>query len=183
MLAAALGLPEMVSRLLTHGADLQRRDERGLGALHCAANYAFQARDRQRVLALFDTLLLSGAEADAPSHIGQTPLLLLLGAGAELGSAGDESIVLAAMEYLLNEGVSLEARDHRGFTPMHMAALHGLGQAIKRLIAAGAERRPHDTLGRTPYDLALLRGFVDVAAEFEPLRSATPPLARFLRKE
>ena len=32
-------------------------------------------------------------------------------------------------------------------------------------------------------DLAVLRGFVDVAAEFEPARSAgTPSLARFLRE-
>ena len=183
MLAAALGLPEMVSRLLTHGADLQRRDDRGLGVLHCAANYAFQARDRQRVLALLDEVLLSGAEADAPSHNGQTPLLLLLGAGHEPGVSCDEGIVIDAMEYLLNENVSLEARDHRGFTPMHLAALHGLGRVVQRLIAAGAERRPHDTLGRTPYDLALLRGYVDIASEFEPLRSSAPPIARFLRKE
>ncbi|HEV2608067.1 MAG TPA: ankyrin repeat domain-containing protein [Xanthomonadaceae bacterium] len=183
MLAAALGLPEMVSRLLTHGADLQRRDDRGLGVLHCAANYAFQAHDRQRVLALLDEVLLSGAEADTPSHNGQTPLLLLLGAGHEPGATCDEGIVIDAMEYLLNENVSFEARDHRGFTPMHLAALHGLGRVVQRLIAAGAERRPHDILGRTPYDIALLRGYVDIAAEFEPLRSSAPPIARFLRKE
>ena len=183
MLAAAVGLPEMVSRLLVHGADLKRCDDRGLGALHCAANYVFQCRERQRVLALFDALLLSGAEPDAPSHNGQTPLLLLLGAGHEPGTPCVETIVLAALDYLLNEEISLEARDHRGFTPMHLAALHGLGLVVQRLIAAGAERRPHDTLGRTPYDLALSRGYVDIAAEFEPLRSSTPPIARFLRKE
>ncbi len=183
MLAAALGLPEMVARLLAHRADLQRRDERGLGALHCAANYAFQGRERQRVLALIDTLLLSGADADVASNNGQTPLMLLLGAGVEPGTPCDEGLVLEAMEYLLNENVSLEAHDHRGFTPIHLAAMHGLGRAVKRLIAAGADRRPKDTLGRTPYDLALQRGYVDIAAEFEPLRSTTPPIARFLRKE
>ena len=182
MLAAALGLPEMVSRLLAHRADLQRRDDRGLSALHCAANYAFQGRERQRVLALLDTLLLSGADADAASHSGQTPLLLLLGAGVEPGTPCDEGIVLEAMEYLLNEDVSLEARDQRGFTPMHLAALHGLARVVKRLIAAGAERRPHDSLGRTPYDLALQRGYVDIAAEFEPLRASAPSLSRFLRQ-
>ena len=183
ILAAALGLPEMVARLLSHGADLQRRDDRGLGALHCAASYAFQAQDRQRALALLDSLLLSGAEADAPSHNGQTPLLMLLGAGFEPGVAYEEGVVLEAMEYLLNENVSLEARDHRGFTPMHMAALHGMVRVVQRLIAAGAERKPHDILGRTPYDLALKRGLMEVAAEFEPLRSTSPPIARFQRRE
>ncbi len=183
ILAAALGLPEMVSRLLAHGANLHRRDDRGLGALHCAATYAFQAQDRKRALALFDTLLLSGAEPDAPSHNGQTPLLLLLGAGFEPGVACEEDVVLDAMEYLLNENVSLEARDERGFTPMHLAALHGMVRVVQRLFAAGAERKPHDILGRTPHDLALKRGLMDVAAEFEPLRSTSPPIARFLRKE
>ncbi|HEY2347230.1 MAG TPA: ankyrin repeat domain-containing protein [Xanthomonadaceae bacterium] len=183
MLAAALGLPEMVSRLLSQGADLKLRDERGLGALHCACSYAFSAQDRQRALALVDDLLLAGAEAEEPTHNGQTPLLLLLGASHEPGAASNEDVILAALESLLNEGISLETRDQRGFTAMHLAAMHGLGRVAQRLIAAEADRRPHDTLGRTPYDLALQHGFADVAAEFEPLRSSAPPLARLARKE
>jgi ankyrin repeat protein len=183
LLAAALGLPEMVSRLLAQGASMQRRDDRGLSALHCAANYAFQSRDRQRVLALFDALLLSGAEADAPTHNGQTPLLMLMGAGFEPGTTFDEGVILEALEHLLAEDVTLEARDHRGFTAMHLAALHGMGRIVQRLFTAGAERRPHDILGRTPHDLAVKRGLMDVAAEFEPLRSSAPPIARFLRRE
>ena len=184
MLAAALGLPEMVSRLLAHHADLERTDEYGIGALHCACIYAFQAREQQRVMALIDTLLLSGAEADAASYVGETPLLLLLGARAEPGTPCDEGIVLEAMEYLLNEDVRLDARDARGYTPMHLAAMHGLAQVVQRLLRAGADPRPRDALNRTPHDLALQRGYIDVASEFEPVRSlATPSLARFLRKE
>ena len=184
MLAAALGLPEMVSRLLAHHADLEHTDDYGIGALHCACIYAFQARERQRVMALLDTLLLSGAEPDAASYVGETPLLLLLGARAEPGTPCDEGIVLEAMEYLLNEDARLDARDARGYTPMHLAAMHGLAQVVQRLLRAGAEPRPRDALNRTPHDLALQRGYIDVAAEFEPVRSlATPSLARFLRKE
>jgi ankyrin repeat protein len=183
MLAAALGLPEMVSRLINRGADTKRRDDRGQGVLHCACNYVFGSRDRQRAIALLDEILLSANGIDEPTHNGQTPLMLLLGAGHEPGTTCDEDVVLAAMESLLGTEVSLEARDQRGFTPMHLAALHGLGRVVQRLIEAGADRRPHDILGRTPYDLALQRGFADVAAEFEPLRSAAPPLPRFVRKE
>jgi ankyrin repeat protein len=135
-------------------------------------------------MALLDTLLLSGAEPDAASYVGETPLLLLLGARAEAGTPCDEGIVLEAMEYLLNEDVRLDARDARGYTPMHMAAMHGLAQVVQRLLRAGADPRPRDGLNRTPHDLALQRGYIDVAAEFEPVRSlATPSLARFLRKE
>ncbi len=184
MLAAALGLADMVARLLAHRADIRKTDESGLGALHCACMHAFHSHDRQRTMALLDTLLLSDADVDAASRLGETPLLLLLGSRAEPGRPRDEDVLLEAMESLLDEKVRLDAHEHRGFTPLHMAALHGLGRVVQRLLRAGANPRPLDTAGRTPHQLALQRGLVDIAAEFEPVRSsATPSLARFLRKE
>ena len=63
--------------------------------------------ERPRLVALLDTLLLAGAEADQPAAGGVTPLLLLLGARAEPGTACDEEVVLAGLERLLDEDVSL----------------------------------------------------------------------------
>nr|WP_246505525.1 ankyrin repeat domain-containing protein [Coralloluteibacterium stylophorae] len=181
MLAAALGQPDMVGRLLAHQADLHARDERGQTALHVAMLYAFGAGQRARVLALFDTLLLAGADAGAAADEGHTPLLLLLGSRAEPDAPHDEEVLLAALERLLEEdGVDLDAREGRGFGPLHVAALHGLRGVAQRLLRAGADRAARDALGRTPYEIAIQRGFVDVAAEFEPVRSSVS-LARFLR--
>ena len=87
MLAAALGLPDICARLLTAGANVQAADAQGLTPLHCAALHGFTSRDRPRLLALFDTLLLAGAEPDCEAAGGVTPLLLLLGARAEPGTA------------------------------------------------------------------------------------------------
>lgn len=181
MVAAALGMPEMVARLLAARADANAMDEQGHGPLHCAAIYAFQARDRQRALALLDSLLLAGADPDLASEAGQTPLLLALGARAEPGSACEEEVVLAAAECLLTEGASLASQDRRGFGPLHLAALHGLPQVVRHLLRAGADAGARDALNRTPHDIAVLRGFVDVAAEFEPGRGSVS-LARFLRE-
>ena len=181
MLAAALGQPELISRLLAHGADPEARDSQGLGSLHCAVLHAFSSRDRQRVLALVDTLLLAGIAPDEANALGQTPLLLLLGARAEPGTACDEDVLLAALERLLAEDVGLEAQDQRGFGALHLAAMHGLPRVVQRLLREGGNRQARDTLGRTPHDIAVLRGFVDVAAEFEPSRGA-PSMARFLRE-
>ncbi|MEO7252466.1 MAG: ankyrin repeat domain-containing protein, partial [Arenimonas sp.] len=181
MLAAALGLPEIAGRLLSQGASVEAIDEQGLNALHCAALHAFTARDRQRVLALFDLLLQTELSPDVVNASGHTPLLLLLGARAEAGAACDEDVLLAAIERLFNEGVTLDAQDQRGLGALHLAAMHGLLSVVQRLLREGANRQLRDALGRTPYDLALLRGYVDIAAEFEPARPA-PSLARFLRE-
>jgi len=180
MLAAALGLPEIAGRLLTQGANVEAVDDQGLTALHCAALHAFTARDRQRVLALFDLLLQADLTPDAANAAGHTPLLLLLGARAEAGAACDEDVLLAVLERLLNEGVSLDAQDQRGLCALHLASMHGLLAVVQRLLREGANRQLRDSLGRTAYDLALLRGYVDIAAEFEPARPA-PSLLRFLR--
>ena len=181
MLAAALGLPDIAGRLLTQGAHVAAVDEHGLTALHCAALHAFTARDRQRVLALFDLLLLAELTPDAANASGHTPLLLLLGARAEAGAACDEEVLLVVLERLFNEGIALDAQDQRGLSALHLAAMHGLLTVVQRLLREGANRQLRDTLGRTPYDLALLRGYVDIASEFEPARPA-PALARFQRE-
>lgn len=181
MVACALGLPELAARLLTAGADVHAVDAQGRTALHCAAMYAFTARDRARVVALLDTLVLAGAEADAVAA-GATPLLLLLGARAEPGTATDEEVLLAGLEQLLAQDVVLDARDPRGFGPLHLAALHGLARVVRRLLDAGADPELRDSLNRSPREIALMRGFVDIASEFAP---ATNPrdisMARFLR--
>ncbi|WP_101927371.1 MULTISPECIES: ankyrin repeat domain-containing protein [Luteimonas] len=184
MLASALGLPDICARLLTAGADIHAGDAQGLTPLHCAALYGFTSRDRPRLLALFDTLLLAGAEVDAAAAGGVTPLLLLLGARAEPGTACDEEVVLAAMEHLLDEGVSLEAQDPRGFGPLHLSALHGQLRLGRRLLRAGADPDLRDTLNRTPREIAVMRGFIDVAAEFAPVQpSDSVSMARFLREQ
>ncbi|TYT26079.1 hypothetical protein FZO89_07305 [Luteimonas viscosa] len=180
MLAAALGLPDLCARLMTAGANVHATDAQGLTPLHCAALYGFTARDRTRLVALFDTLLLAGAEVDAVAAGGVTPLLLLVGARAEPGTACDEDVLLAVIEHLLDEGAALDARDPRGFGPLHLAALHGLLRVTQRLLRAGADPEARDALNRTPREIAVMRGFVDVAHEYVPVQAGVS-MARFLR--
>jgi ankyrin repeat protein len=181
MLAAALGLPDLCARLLLAGANVHAGDAQGLTPLHCAVLFAFTAREKPRVLALLDTLLLAGAEPDMAAAGNVTPLLLLLGARAEPGTACDEEVVLTALERLLDEEVALDVQEPRGFGPLHLAALHGLLRVTQRLLRAGCDPNLRDALNRSPREIAVMRGFVDVAGEYAP---ATPgvSMARFLRE-
>ena len=184
MLAAALGLPELVARLLQGGADLHAVDAQGLTPLHCAALYGFTARDRTRLVALLDALLLAGADPQRTATGGATPLLLLLGARAEPGTPSAEDVVLSGVERLFDEDVRLDARDQRGFGPLHLAGLHGLLRVAQVLLREGADPDQRDLLNRSPREIALMRGYVDVAAELAlPGNAPQAPvsMARFLR--
>ncbi|GAB3346546.1 ankyrin repeat domain-containing protein [Lysobacter tyrosinilyticus] len=183
MVACALGLPDMAARLLSAGANVHAADAQGRNALHCAAMFGFTARERARLVALLDTLLLAGAEADHPAA-GATPLLLLLGARAEPGSAADEDVLMAGLDQLLDHDARLDGQDPRGFSPLHLAALHGLMRVAQKLLRAGADPSQRDTLNRTPREIAVMRGFVDIAAELAPTPVAPGQdvsMARFLR--
>jgi ankyrin repeat protein len=180
MVACALGLTELVKRLLARRARIGAFDDQGHAPLHYAAQFLFQCRDRQRALDLLDTLLVSGAAPDQVSDSGHTPLLLLLGARADTGAQCDETVILAALDRLLAERVALDSREGRGFAPLHLAALHGLASVVRRLLQAGASPEVRDGLNRKAQEVAVLRGFVDVAAEFEPARAGAS-MARFLR--
>ncbi|RPE79871.1 ankyrin repeat domain-containing protein [Vulcaniibacterium tengchongense] len=182
MVASALGLTDLAARLLAAGADIHACDAQGRQALHCAAMYGFGARERSRLVALFDTLLLAGAEPDRAAG-GATPLLLLLGARAEPGTAADEEVLIAGLQLLIDNDASLDAQDPRGFGPLHLAALHGLLRTVQFLLRAGADPDRRDTLNRTPREIAVMRGFVDIAAEFAPpAPEQGVSMARFLRE-
>lgn len=183
MLAAALGFPDIVMRLIAAGADVHASNVQGFAALHCAALYGFSARDKTRLLALLDALLLAGANPGQLADGKITPLLLLLGARAERGAVCDEQVVLAGVERLLEEGETLDVVDTRGFGPLHLAALHGLPLLVKCLLRAGADSERRDALNRSPREIAIMRGFIDVAGQFESEQLGVASMGRFLRDE
>ncbi|MEJ1249636.1 ankyrin repeat domain-containing protein [Denitratimonas tolerans] len=181
MIAAALGQGQAIVALLAHDVDVQAADAHGGTVLHALAQFGFGARDAEAVSVIWESLLAAGADADAVNGVGETPLLLLLGASFEPGTAYREDVILAQLDVLLRYGVGLGARERRGFGPLHLAALHGMGRAVRRLLAAGADPNLRDTLNRRAGEVALVRGYVDIASEFVH-REPTPPIARFLRE-
>jgi hypothetical protein len=118
-----------------------RSDAQGLAPLHCAALFGFTARERPRLMALLDTLLLAGAEADARAG-GVTPLLLLLGARAEPGTACDEDVVLTGVERLLDEDGRARCTGSARLRPAAPGRAARPAAVVQRLLRAGCGSRP-----------------------------------------
>jgi len=171
MLASAHGLPDIVQQLLAAGADVHCVDEQQRSALHCAALYGFNADNSACLSALLDALLRAGADPNQAAAEGLTPLLLLLGGQLKKSAKNcHETVLLAGVERLLAAKVNLHATSNRhGLSALHLVALNGLPKLAKRLLQAGADPQAIDSRGRSPRQIALLRGFVDVAAVFGPV--------------
>jgi ankyrin repeat protein len=178
-LAAGRGYTTIVETLIAAGADLSARGVHGQTPLHRAAqsgsdaivnllidaNLDINARDRGGMTPLhyaarssFETskLLLSrGADIDATDPRQDTPL--------HYAAAGGQTEVIALF---LNPGrfeletkaADVNARNSEGFTPLHYAVRLGFGadvEAVKLLLAHGADPQLKNNAGLSPLDLAL----------------------------
>ncbi len=169
MLAAALGRADGVARLLANRADVLARDAQGNTALHAAAQNAYASADPDAARGLLAQLLDAGAEIDARNQMGQTPLLVLLGARVTAQTPPGSRVLADLASLLVAAGASLDVQDTRGVGVLHASAMHGMLDVVRWLIRAGADVRLRDTLGRTAHDVALVLGYVDVAAELKRL--------------
>jgi ankyrin repeat protein len=180
MLAAALGKVDAVRLLLGAAAERNGVDADGNTVLHHAARYGFRASEPVRAMALWSALSPSAAELAQANGMGETPLLLLLGAAEAAGTPVQIDALMPQLERLLELGAALDSQDQRGFSALHWAAQHGLLPAVQRLLRAGADPQRRDSLARSPREVALTRGYIDIASELEGPRPA-PSMARFLR--
>ena len=66
--------------------------------------------------------------------------------------------VLCLLQLLLDNGAEVNATDDEGETPLHEAALTGIPQNVRLLLAAGANPQCRNNSGYTPLDVARLFG-------------------------
>jgi len=180
MLAAALGQAGAARLLIAAGAETGAIDADGNGALHHAARFGCLAADADVPLAVLRALSPGAESLGLSNALGETPLLLLLGAAQPTGAPLRAEALLPQLNALLELGSPLDHADQRGFSALHWAAQHGLLTAVQRLLRAGADSARRDGLARTPGEVALTRGYVDIARELEGPK-APPSMARLLR--
>lgn len=164
MVASALGNDHLVQVLLVRGASALAQDELGNTPLHAAAQFGYNAEEAQPAARVIERLLDAGAPIDAPNRDGQTPLLLLLGVRTEAGSRSPNRELAELIQRLLQHGADLDVQDRRGISVLHAAAMHGMRDIAERLLKAGADPRRRDALARSAHEVAVLLGYVDLAA-------------------
>lgn len=98
-------------------------------------------------LAIAKLLVEAGADKEAKSNDGLTPLSLAVRNGP-----------FEVIKLLIGAGANEEARCNDGLTPLSWAALEGHFETVRVLVEAGANKEAKDNAGQTPLYLAALGG-------------------------
>ncbi len=170
--AALYGDIEKVERILSKKPELlEARDKLCYTPLHWAASMGYQN--------MAEILLAKGADVNATSDFGITPLHLAAGRYDDFktisksdGEGQRYSILYektkivppkAMVEFLIASGADVNAKDHRSETPMHEAASTGNVDVAEILIANGAEVNAKSVYhGLTPLHTAAYSGQEEV---------------------
>ncbi|PGH27031.1 hypothetical protein AJ80_01216 [Polytolypa hystricis UAMH7299] len=144
-MACLLGNVKMMELLLSRGADVNYKAERGTRPL-MKAMWSGRA-------ATLKCLLDHGADVNATDNRGYTPL----------HTASYYGYTTAA-ELLIEAGADLDARDKHGSTPLHTAACLGHAKLAALLIESGADLKILNKSGETILETAVLYGHTDITA-------------------
>jgi ankyrin repeat protein len=153
-----------VKVLLAHGADVNARlhqekpTVRALNELQFEGATPLALAAEVNNLGAIKALVAGGADANIPTTMGTTPLMLAAGAGTDVQRARsieERGLAVETARYLLEHGADVNAVGEFGWTPLHAAAYQGLTDVIELLVSKGAKLEAKDKLGQTPLSIAL----------------------------
>ncbi|KAK0744444.1 hypothetical protein B0T21DRAFT_281894 [Apiosordaria backusii] len=140
-----LGSATLITPLLQHGADMNKRDSEGMTPLHFAAMFA--SGDRLRPLVEFlGGPEISGLAIDARDITGWTPLhfACFFGLSRQLNEQ------VRAARLLLDNGADIHAQTIGGWTPLSLAVKNANLGLVRFLLDRGAHRK--DMFGPPGYE-------------------------------
>ena len=157
--ASCIGDRARVEELLTHEPRLvNSRSPDGFQPLGYACFFGRSA--------VFETLVVRGAELDAPSDNAMRvrPIHSAV-------AHADAGVALSLARRLLELGASPNVRQQGGFTPLHEAALRGDAPLVSLLLRHGADPSARNEADESAADLAQRKGHAEIA---QSLRTAHP---------
>ena len=176
--AAIDGDIEAIKFFVSHGADVNEKCGLGNTPLHwvtCLWNDSDNC--------LIDFLVSVGSRVNTKNKDGHTPLHLaafygrlksaelLISIGAKINAksrSGHTPLHLAVyhvdvLQFLIDSGADINARSHNGSTPLHEAVWVSSLEAVKILVAAGADTETENEYDATPFELAESNGQAEIA--------------------
>jgi ankyrin repeat protein len=172
--AAANGETEIARMLLERGAEVDDRDmqEKATALMRAA---------RSGTPADVELLIAAGAEIDARSRSGATPLVYAAGGRRSRAEGTAEKARM-----LLSHGADANAETRYGGRPLHLAASSGDLDVLLLLLDAGARTDVRDQSGFTPLTMAAIEGHLSVVnvllAFYENDRAALDQAIVYARK-
>ena len=148
MLHLAVGDIECVKFLLSEGADVHAKNDRGETPLHVAAVRPGNAEVRTTISLLFS----KGADANAKDNEGNTPLLRT----SKSGFYGQQGVSVA--RELIYCGADVNAKDKDGLTPLFWTVSRMDMEVTKLLIDNDADVNVTNKNGNTLLSLAMASG-------------------------
>jgi cytohesin len=131
--AAYYGHEEIVELLITKGANVNAKEEKGWTPLHFAAYYGHEE--------IVELLITKGANVNAKANDGRTPI--------DWAITQDNT---ETADLLRKHGAKSGAEDS-----IHIAARTGNHEAVKQHLVDGTDVNAKDNNGETPLDRAILR--------------------------
>lgn len=145
LFAARIGDVNKLRELLDDGANIERKNNRGLTALYLAT--------RGGHLECAKLLLDRGADVNATSKNGNSAIIL--------ASTCD------ILKLLLDHGADVDMKDREGFTPLINASLRDCSTCVALLLERGADPNLPGAFGKTASDYFVskeIRKMLDAAA-------------------
>ena len=160
MLAAEKGYSDILLYLITHGADVSKKDVCKRTALHYASESGH--------LEVAELLLSKGAEIDVEDKDCRTPLMLAV-------ERGHNDVSL----YLINHGAHIGKKDGHNRTALHYASERGHLNIVELLLSKGAKLDIKDKNSHTPLTLAVENQMFDVVCHLLRAGASVKQLADF----
>jgi uncharacterized protein len=132
---------EVISRLISKGADIDSRNNQINTPLH----NAFLSSNRSAV----EVLVAAGADLFSRNGDGMTPLSMAFSLGTD------------ALSWIISPE-NIASTDQQGNTPLHAAAIFGSMASVEYLLGLGADPNRENLAGETPAEAAQMAHNLDI---------------------